>query len=350
MIATGAASGAGPLELTARFDQGIDLAKIRALLAEVRERGGLPVEGVHTLNLVGIHFSQGAYERNQPAMEAASALHPARLIALIAEPRAAADAVVARVSTVRPPGSPLALERIVLTATGKGVRHLESALTGLLVPEVPLVAVWGGRPEGDLLRHAADAADRLIIDSGTRPLSALEDVARLLRGGAPVGDLAWARISPWQALAAEVLDLPSLREHRGRLQSARVTTLGAPGAEAALLAGWFAARVPKAAVELVSGPSGDPPSAGDVQELRFEAPPAVFTLRRDKGILVAEVHGDDDGAVLHRVRLPPAQPGRLLAMELKLLEGRDEIYAASVEKAARFAAWASGLAGRDARS
>lgn len=347
MTAAEASPAAGPLELTARFDQGIDLAKVRALLAQVREKAGLPSEGVTTMNLVGIHFSQGAYERNRAAMEAASALHPARLIALIAEPKAALDAVVARVSTVRPRQSPLALERIVLTATGKAVRHLESALTGLLVPEVPLVAVWGGRPEGDLLEHAAESADRLIIDSGTRPLLALEDVARLLRRGAPVGDLAWARISPWQALAAEVLDLPGLRQHRGRLQSARVTTLGAPGAEAALLAGWFAARVPKAKVELVEGPAGF--DAGDVQELRFEAPPAVFTLRRDKGILVAEVAGDDDGSVLHRVRLPPAEPGRLLAMELKLLEGHDELYAAAVEKAVRFAAWTSGLAVQGAR-
>ncbi len=343
---TGAAEGA--LELTARFDKGIDLMKVRAMLAEVREKAGLPLEDVTTLNLIGIHFSQGAYERNRASMEAASALHPARLISLIAEPKKEPAAVVARVSMVRPRGSALALGRIVLTATGTAVRHLESALTGLLMPEVPLVVVWSGRSEGALLQHAAESADRLIIDSGTRPVAALGAVAQLLRRGAPVGDLAWARIFPWQALAADLLDLPNLREHRGHLQSARVTSLGAPGPEAALLAGWFASRVPKAKVELVAGPAASPQSdflcPGDVQDLRFEAPPAVFTLRRDKGILVAQVKGDDDGVVLHRVRLPPDAPGRLLALELKLLAGQDGLYVAAVEQAARLVAHAGGPA------
>jgi glucose-6-phosphate dehydrogenase assembly protein OpcA len=365
----------GPLELAARFEKGIDLAKVRALVAEVREKGGLPAEEVTTLNLVSIHFSQGGYERNRASMEAASALHPARLISLIAEPKKEPAAVVARVAMVRPRGSAHALERIVLTATGAAVRYLESAVTGLLAPEVPLVVLWGGRPEGALLEHAADSADRLIIDSGTRPLATLGTVARLLRRGAPVGDLAWARIFPWQALAADLLDLPNLREHRAHLQGARVTTVGAPGPEAALLAGWFASRVPKAKVEIVAGhagaavataaearasepaqrgdeaalPRSEPVCEGDVQELRFEAPPAVFTLRRDKGILVAQVDGDDDGAVLHRVRLPPDAPGRLLALELKLLAGQDEIYVAAVEQAARLLALPAGTAAHPER-
>jgi glucose-6-phosphate dehydrogenase assembly protein OpcA len=347
---TGASEG--PLELTARFDKGIDLMKVRAMLAEVREKAGLPLEDVTTLNLVGIHFSQGAYERNRAAMEAASALHPARLISLIAEPKKEPAAVVASVSMVRPRGSALALGRIVLTATGAAVRHLESALTGLLAPEVPLVVVWSGRTEGALLQHAAQSADRLIIDSGTRPVAALGAVAQLLRRGAPIGDLAWARIFPWQALAADLLDLPNLREHRGHLQSARVRSLGAPGAEAALLAGWFASRVPKAKVELVAGPAASPQSdflcPGDVQELRFDAPPALFTLGRDKGILAAHVKGDDDGVVLHRVRLPPEAPGRLLALELKLLAGQDELYVAAVEQAARLVAQAGGPAAHPA--
>jgi glucose-6-phosphate dehydrogenase assembly protein OpcA len=375
--ASGRASAA-PGELEARFDKGIDLAKIRALLVQARERAGLPTDGICTMNLLAIHFSEGAYERTRPMLEAAAALHPARILSLIAEPKGGPDAVTARVSMVKPPGSPIPLERIVLTATGGAVRHLEPALTSLLVPEVPLVVVWGGRPEGDLLEDATEGADRVIIDSGTRPLQALVDVSWLVQRGAPIGDLAWARISPWQSLAAEVLDMPNLREHRGNILSARVTTAGEPAAEAALLAGWFASRVPKARVELVAGTSegagpspeaalvGAPPHAerplasqasaagarlpgnapatseplvaGDVIEVRFEAPPAVFTLRREKGILVAEVKGDDDGEVLHRVRLPLDTPGRLLAMELKLLSGHDEIYAAAVEAAARFVA------------
>jgi glucose-6-phosphate dehydrogenase assembly protein OpcA len=342
-------------ELSVRFEHGIDLGRIRALLQEAKERGGTSGETVSAFNLVAIYFSSSAYERAQAALEAAGRLHPSRLVVLIAEQRARGESVTARVSAVRSGGA-VSLERIVLTAEGAGVRHLESALLGLLVPELPMVVVWGGRVEGALLRRAVEAADRLIIDSGTRAPEALADVAALLARGAPIGDLAWARIYPWMSLAADVLDVPSLREHRGRLAGARVICAGGIGAEGVLLAGWFSSRVKNARVELSVGPDPDVdssmPGAGDgtsitgrpsaaplgkgqIAIFELTAPSVTFTLRREKGVLVAEVRGDDDGEVVHRVRLPPETPGRLLGLELKLLSGQDELYAAAVQAAAK---------------
>jgi hypothetical protein len=69
----------------------------------------------------------------------------------------------------------------------------------------------------------------------------------------------------------------------------------------------------------------------------------TFTLRRERSILTAEVRGDDDGEVVNRVRLPPETPGRLLSLELKLLSGRDELYAEAAQAAARLVAerWTS---------
>ena len=258
------------------------------------------------------------------------------------------------------------MERIVLTATGTAVRHLESAMIGLLVPEVPVVIVWGGRAEGDLLNHAVEQADRLIIDSGSRVVDGLRHVAHLAARGAPVGDLAWARIFPWQSLAADVLDIPNLREHRGRIKAARITTAGPAGAEALLLAGWFQSRIKRARVVLAQvsapvlpeSPPGLPEAGapegpvapemvapGSIVELQFEAPPAEFIIRREKnGILEAQVLGDDDGAMVHRARLPPETPGRVLLLELKMLHGIDEIYAGALEEAARFVVLRSGHA------
>jgi len=342
-------------ELSIRFDGGMDLGKIRALLQQAKERGGSPGETISAFNLVAIYFSPAAYERAQAALEAAGRLHPSRLLVLIAEPHAEGESVAARVSVVRSGGA-VSLERIVLTAQGGGVRHLESALLGLLVPDLPVVVVWGGRPEGALLRRAVDMADRVIIDSGTRPPQALADVGAMLARGAPIGDLAWARIFPWMSLAAEVLDVPNLREHRGKLKSARVICAGGIGSEGVLLAGWFASRVKKARVELVTGrepemdsampgagdgtsitglPSATPLGKGQIAVFEFTAPPASFTLRREKSVLVAEVRGDDDGEILHRLRLPPETPGRLLGLELKLLAGQDELYAAAVQAAVK---------------
>lgn len=337
-------------ELTLRFDHGFDLARIGQLVQQARERGGPAQETVCTLNLVAIYFTTAQYERSRDALEAAGNVHPCRLLVLVADALAEADSLTARVSAVRSAGA-ITMERIVLTATGKAVRHLESAMMGLLVPEVPLVVVWGGRPLGNLLQRAVESADRIITDSGARPPTYLAEQARLVAKGAPMGDLAWARISPWQSLAAECLDLPNLREHRGRIQRARVVCAGAIGAEGLLLAGWMASRIPRLAVALATqGAAGDfeadaavacavpraaPLGLGHVALFEFEAPPAVFTLRREKALLLAEVRGDDDGFVAHRIRLPPEAPGRLLGMELQLLSGADELYAAALQGAAK---------------
>ena len=341
-------------ELVLRFDDAIELGRITALLQQARERGGPGQETVCTLNLVAIYFSAAQYERQREALELAGSVHPCRLLVLIGDELAKESSVTARVSVVRSGGA-ISVERIVLVATGRAVRHLESAMLGLLLPELPMVAVWGGRPQGDLLHRALESADRIITDSGARPPTYLSETAALVERGAPIGDLAWARIFPWQALAAEVLDLPNLREHRGHIQRARVTCAGGLGAEGALLAGWMAARIKGIDVSLTAAgeapapaegaahaatPGATPPGAapitlGQVTQFEFDAPPAKFTFRREKALLIAEVQGDDDGAVIHRVRLPPETPGRLLGLELKLLTGIDDLYAQALRLGAR---------------
>jgi glucose-6-phosphate dehydrogenase assembly protein OpcA len=337
-------------ELMISFDQGIDLKKINDALTTARERGGPTQESVCTLNLVAIYFTSGQYERARDALEAAGTLHPCRLLVLIAEENADEESLVARVSVVRTGGA-ISLERIVLYAGGRSVRHLESAMTNLLIPELPMVVVWGGRPQGNLLQRAVESADRLIIDSGARPPTYLEETAKILADGAPVGDLAWARIFPWQGIAAEVLDLPNLREHRGNITRARVVCAGAIGSEGLLLLGWMQSRIKRLQVEIhAEGTAAEPDEEvthtggiaraapmqlGHVALFEFEAAPATFTIRREKSILVAEVKGDDDGEMVHRVRLPPEMPGRLLALELKLLAGVDELYASSVQAASK---------------
>jgi glucose-6-phosphate dehydrogenase assembly protein OpcA len=346
-IGAGQVVGGGD-ELQIRFDKGIDLPKIAQVLQQARERGGPAQETVSTLNLVAIYFTTWQYEKAREALEAAGILHPCRLVVLVADELAKDESLTARISVMRSAGT-ITLERIVLTATGRAVRHLESAMTGLLLPELPMVVVWGGRPQGNLLQRAVESADRIIIDSGARPPTYLAETAKYLARGVPIGDLAWARIFPWQGIAAEVLDLPNLREHRGNIGKARVVCAGAVGAEGLLLLGWLQSRVKRVQVDIRAEGAPDedessassavakaaPISLGHVCLFEFEAAPATFTFRREKGILVAHVRGDDDGEVVHRTRLPAETPGRLLALELKLLSGQDELYAASAQAATR---------------
>jgi glucose-6-phosphate dehydrogenase assembly protein OpcA len=341
-----------------RFADNVDLPRIQKLLHEAREIACPTGETIATLNLVASFFSEAAYARARPALEAATRIHPCRLIVLVAEPKVGPDSVLAQVAVTPGPGS-AAIEKVVLVAKGRAVRHLESAMMGLLLPEMPLVVLWSARAEGPLFQHALGTADRVIVDSGTRPPQALAEVARLLAKGAPIGDLAWARIFPWQSIAADVFDLPNLREHRGNLRRARIVCAGGVGAEGALLGGWFASRVKRAEVELVAGASAEVdspvPGAGDGtsvaafpaaapiargQVIGFEiaAPPCQVQIRRERGILEAQVSGDDDGDVVHRMRIPPETPGRLLGIELKLLSGHDELYAQAALAAAKLLA------------
>ena len=347
-ISAGATPHSG--ELTVQFDKGVDLARIESLLRQARERGGPSPETVSTLNLVSIHFSAAQYEKAREALEVAGTLHPCRLIALIADQGIEQESLTARISVVRSGGA-ITMERVVLSATGRAVRHLESGMMGLLRPDLPMVVVWGGRPQGDLLRRVVESADRIITDSGARPPSYLAETATLLAKGAPIGDLAWARIFPWQSLAADTLDVPDLREHRGNVRRARVVCAGAVGAEGLLLLGWLQSRIKRLEVEIhAEGEAEEEASSsmpvpraarlglGHVKLLEFVASPATFTLRREKGVLISQVKGDDDGFCAHRTRLPPEMPGRLLALELKLLSGRDELYAQAVQAAAKLLA------------
>jgi glucose-6-phosphate dehydrogenase assembly protein OpcA len=335
-------------ELTVKFESGFDLGRIERLLQQARERGGPAPESLCTLNLIAIFFNAGQYERARETLEVAGQIHPCRLIVVIGDPLIEQESLFARASVSRSGGA-ITIERLVLSATGRAIRHLESAMMGLLRPDLPRVVFWGGRPHGDLMRRAVETADRIITDSGARPATYLEEIAKLLAKGAPIGDLAWPRIFPWQALAADTLDLPNQREHRGNIRKARVVCAGAVGAEGLLLLGWVQSRIKRLQAEIhaegeadreetaqsAAVPRAAPMGLGQVKLLEFVAPPATFTLRREKGILIADVKGDDDGYCANRVRLPPDTPGRLLALELKLLSGHDELYAQAAHAAAK---------------
>jgi len=338
-------------ELTLKFDTGFDLRRIERLLQE-RGSGRPGPESVCTLNLIAIFFNAGQYERARETLEVAGRIHPCRLVVVVGDPLIEKESLTASASVSRSGGA-ITIERIVLSATGRSIRHLESAMMGLLRPDLPRVVFWGGRPHGDLMRRAVESADRIITDSGARPAGYLAEIAKLLAKRAPIGDLAWARIFPWQALAADTLDLPNLREHRGNIRKARVVCAGAVGAEGLLLLGWMQSRIKRLEVQILAegeaepeedasanggAPRAAPMSLGQVKALEFEAPPATFSLRREKAILVGNVKGDDDGYCVNRVRLPPDTPGRLLALELNLLSGHDDLYAQAAQAAAKLLA------------
>jgi len=180
------------------------VSKISRALVNVREEGGAVALGrVLTLLIVTRH---GAEEEVIEAANDASREHPMRVIVLMvgdedAEPRLDAQ--------IRVGGDAGASEVIVLQAHGLAGSNTESLVTGLLLPDAPVVAWWPDHPPTTpSASPLGKIAQRRITDASTRPY----DAGRLASLGANHApgdtDLAWTRLTHWREQLAAVLDQP----------------------------------------------------------------------------------------------------------------------------------------------
>ena len=180
------------------------VSKISRELVHVREQGGAVALG-RVLTLI-IATRHGAEEKVIEAANDASREHPMRVIVLMfedpeAEPRLDAE--------IRVGGDAGASEVIVLRAWGEAGSNEESLVTGLLLPDAPVVAWWPDNPppvasESQIGRIAT----RRITDAATRPHH--PDRLGLLATTYAPGDtdLSWTRLTRWREQLAAVLDQP----------------------------------------------------------------------------------------------------------------------------------------------
>ncbi|MFT4214568.1 MAG: glucose-6-phosphate dehydrogenase assembly protein OpcA [Microbacterium sp.] len=179
------------------------VSKIARALVTVREEGGAVALGrVLTLVIVTTH---GLQEESIEAANDASREHPMRVIVLDAstegEPRLDAQ--------IRVGGDAGASEVVVLHAQGAAASNQESLVTGLLLPDAPVVAWWPDfPPERPSASEIGRMAQRRITDASTRPYSTTR-LSRLGPNYAPGDtDLAWTRLTHWREQLAAVLDQP----------------------------------------------------------------------------------------------------------------------------------------------
>ncbi len=140
-------------------------------------------------------------------------------------------------------------EMIVLAVGGEVRREALSTVIGLLAPDLPTFLYWMGLPEaGDYLFAALAAeCDRLIVDSDALPDPSvgLRQIGSL--SGVRLGDLAWARLTPWRLLLAQLWDVFRLREALDHIRTLDVRYVADAGsrdsARALLLVGWLADRL-----------------------------------------------------------------------------------------------------------
>jgi glucose-6-phosphate dehydrogenase assembly protein OpcA len=204
------------------------VSKISKSLVQIREQGGAVALG-RVLTLV-IQTDSENLENAIQAANAASREHPSRIIVLIdqavgKEPKLDAE--------IRVGGDAGASEVIILKPVGEAASYPQSLVTGLLLPDAPVVAWWpNSAPENVSDSPIGKIATRRITDalSQTNPKAFLEQLSRSYAPGD--SDFSWTRLTLWRAQFAALLDQPpyeqiSSVEVIGDLENPSVLLLGA---------------------------------------------------------------------------------------------------------------------------
>jgi glucose-6-phosphate dehydrogenase assembly protein OpcA len=204
------------------------VSQVAKQLVKVREEGGAVALG-RVLTLV-ISARNGVAEAAIDAANDASREHPMRVIVLTtSEGASRLDA------QIRVGGDAGASEVVVLHAYGEAASNEESLLTGLLLPDAPVVAWWPEEaPTSPSSSPLGRIAQRRITDAATAH-DVRDRLALLGKTHAPGDtDLAWTRLTHWREQLAAVLDQPPFEP---------ITAVEVRGAAAspstALLAAWL---------------------------------------------------------------------------------------------------------------
>jgi len=174
-------------------------------LVQVREEGGAVALG-RVLTLI-ISSKHGAQEDAIEAANDASREHPMRVIVLTLDrdddsaPRLDAE--------IRVGGDAGASEVVVLHAYGDAASNAESLVTGLLLPDAPVVAWWpSDTPPVPAESAIGRIAQRRITDASRHedPAAWAHDLGSHHVPGDT--DFAWTRLTRWREQLAAVLDQP----------------------------------------------------------------------------------------------------------------------------------------------
>ena len=180
------------------------VSKISKSLVQIREQGGAVALG-RVLTLV-IQTDSKNSETAIEAANAASKEHPSRIIVLIDQAVGSAPKLDAE---IRVGGDAGASEVIILRPVGEAASYPQTLVTGLLLPDAPVVA-WCPKsaPEKVSESPIGKIATRRITDalSQSDPKAFLQHLAKSYAAGD--SDFAWTRLTLWRAQFAALLDQP----------------------------------------------------------------------------------------------------------------------------------------------
>lgn len=179
-----------------------DTIQIDKEISRMREATGNTISG-RVLTLV-ILADAGHSSLAREAAQKASHEHPCRIIFHIAEDREAENRLDAEIEVGGEAG---ASEIIILRGWGRAAEPTESLISGLLLPDSPIVAWWPHSvPESPSETSIGRIAQRRITDSARveEPMIGLAKLSENYRAGDT--DLAWIRLTLWRIQLAAMLD------------------------------------------------------------------------------------------------------------------------------------------------
>lgn len=281
-------------------------SEIAAEFVRARTRAGSPAMGMVMTLIIVVNEDQA--EDAMSAARAASHEHPARVLGVILGSTRGAPQVNAQVGI----GSGWTGETALIRLKGEVVKHPESVVLPLLLPDSPVAVWWPCHPPED---PAGDPLGRLaqrrITDAAAaakaRTRAIHQQCASYTKGNT---DLAWTRITSWRALLAASLDQRPVKVTGATVTGERIS----PSAD--LLAAWLADRLK---VDVKRSSSEGP----GITEVVLETRDGPIRITRSDGKLATfSSPGQPDRPVALKRRALP----ELLAEELRRLD-EDDVYA-----------------------
>lgn len=184
--------------------------------------GPMPVARAATMNLIAAARSRREAERVRQTIASLEEIHPSRAAILYSDtsgpidPTAGLDVQIELLEHTSARGRPTTVfECITIDVSAENEAQLASIASPLLMPDLPDVLWWATDPTdtGQLFNELVDVCDRLIVDSAMAVQTAaglhnLRGFVGGLREDVALGDLAWARLSPWRRLTSQFFDVP----------------------------------------------------------------------------------------------------------------------------------------------
>lgn len=284
-------------------------SKISKALVRIRADGGAVALG-RVLTLV-IATELGNEEEAIAAANDASREHPMRVLVVSTNTSEEARDDKSRVDAqIRVGGDAGASEVIVVTAHGDAALDQESLVTGLLLPDAPVVAWWPGEAPANASRSPLGRiAQRRITDAAAsaNPLEAMHRMCDTYVPGDT--DFAWTRLTLWRAQLAAVLDQPPYES---------VTAVSVSGAadspSTLLLAAWLQMQL---RVTVSLHVRDDSPVPTGIHSVVLERQSGTITLKRNVPTIATLTQPDQP---VHDISLPRRSLRDCLAEELRRLD------------------------------